>query len=780
MQLSADDITNITMTTVCQQRPSLVVTSAAAVDTSNAVSRTSPLSQSQETTEATALTLNGIQNSPVLVVDSSSLSTVEVQVSELENSSNAGTESDEDSDDDVVIIDADLVPLSLSRSSPKRSLAAQNVILLNHHKSSSSGAVDSKQSAPAVKLATGGMEHSRTKRKSVLSRRLLETAVGEGIILPTVQGFENGSRTSQPNRRKSFPQKRTDLSVPQLQFCSTKQWKRDASSSQVTSTSPTCKRSQSTSPKKDKGSDLLENADRSTRSIPPLLQSNFQGSNNSCNRRKRKPLDQSKSPALQDIKRLKRLSPAKSGNNHYNKKMETSVSVARKADVNLKADDSADSTKVASNSVAVTVSSCSSAASKPNCQNEVKTTEPTANVSSELQVLGKDKRSMEMSVTNEDGVVENLVVTIIDISSSSDEENDIDKVEIHSVCSSPKLDSSKGSKPRVETSQTNQSTISKSLNSNAAVKTLSSKSHINSLTSASNHQPVFESTSRTKRVRQKYRQPVSGSPMGRKVSLTQGSAALCGELADINKVKQLTHLGKAHSRNLTKAESDSVFVGSLGPVVHLRGSKDNPCSCCVVSGTRDIDDETIARSKQKLVMLSSSCYPTSFQLRDSAPWKCVFCHQGSSYRTLGDLFGPYDAKTENSTKSDHAECRSPPFKGRKHSSKKRQESGCSIVSQNSQCRRQQLQRYSSPVVRKSPQKSSTSPAKGVPSEIWLHEDCVIWTSGICLSPTGQLSGLEAAITLSLQTVYSLCCFGLTYGSCDVKACILLVFAYAQL
>ena len=774
-QRSAENTTSVSITTVCPslRTVNLVVTSATKAVSTTSRSMTS--TRSQTVTEPVMLTVNGSQNSPDAAVDSSKLRTVVAQIP-TESSSNVGSESDDDSDDDVVIIDTD-IPSSPSRSVAKRSLASQNIILLNHHKSSSPHADDTKRPAPKSAV-TDRMEQSRTKRKSALGTRLLEAASDEGIILTASPGFENRSKISQPNRRKSFPQRRTDTSIPQLQFC-TKQWKRDVNSRHSTTASSTCKRSQSRSPKKDIGTDSLDKAVRSPRSVLALSQSNLQCSENSSERRKRKTADQCESFTIQEVKRSKRLSPVKSGSTHFNKTVETSDSVVSK-DVTVESGivrtSSADSAKASSDSIPMPVSSCSSdasAAAKTSCDNdEVEVAEPVAESSSELQLLGRDKRSMEMSVTNEDGVVENLVVTIIDISSSEDEE-DNDEVEIH-LLSSAKLDSSEVLTPEVETSQ---SVTSKSFISHAdgAVKTVQDKLCVNLNTLAPHRRPASKSHE-TKSVRQKCRQSMRSSSMGRKVVVRQGRAISSAEHADVTKVKQLTQLyGKPNSRKrtkndasgavkLTKADTESVSAGYLGPVVRLCGSKDSPTVCSVVSGARDADDETAARLKQKLVMLNSSCYPTSFQLQDSVAWKCVFCHQCSSYRTLGDLFGPYYVKADSAAKSDSVTCQSSPSKCRSRSTKKSPESGCAVVSRNSQGRRQKLQKYVLAVARKSPQKRVTSPDKGIPPEIWLHEDCAVWTSGICLSPTGQLCGLDAAITLSLQTVYLFCCLCLILHS----------------
>jgi len=756
VQQSTGFATGINVITTCHQWLSslnTVTTAAKAVSVIPSSScHTTASSHSWKVTESVALPSNGS------LMCSSISNTVALPVL-AENLSNGYTRSEDDSDDDsVVIIDTDVEPSlpSPSRNSKKRSSAAQNIILLNHHKSASQPAVDSKQSSSNAAATS----QSRTKRKPVLGTRLLESASDEGIILPVSCAFENGGRSSQPNRRKSFPQRRTDTSAPQLQFC-TKQWKRDINYSRSTIASPTHKHSQSRSPKKDTDSETrTDKADSITKSEPLLSQSNLQSSQNVSDRRKRKPVDHCESSMSQGVKRTKRLSPVKRGNAYCNKNIESANSVVHKAAV----DASTVSTSLSPQSV-TTVSPCSSMTTnttKTISYSEVKTAVQDTESSSELQVLGKDKRSMEMSVTNEDGVVENLLVTIIDISSSEEDDND-DTVEIHSL-SNAKLDSSEVSVPKAETSQ---SVAAKPVSSTAgsAVKTVQDKSHVNSRTLPPNDHPVSESSCNVKPIRQKFKQTAQRSSMGRKVLVSRERASLNDACVNVTKVKQITQLpGKSISQKHSKTDASTSSVkqlkvdsdsaaataaaaaGSLGPVVHIRGSKDCPVSCCVVSGARDLHDETAARSKRKSVVLSSSCYPTSFQLRDSVPWRCIFCHQGSSYRTLGDLFGPYYAKTDDPAKSDSVKCQSLPSKSRSSSVKRSQQNSYVLVSQR---RRQQSQKY---IALKSPQKSPTSPNKGIPPEIWLHEDCAIWTNGICFSPTGQLCGLEAAITLSLQMV----------------------------
>ena len=763
LQQSSVNMPSVNTTAVHQQCPFSQADNVVAVEAvsaaSSSICHTTVARPTQKVTESVVLSLNGSINSSVLV-DSGVLNTSVLQMPTV-NSPSGGAKLDSDSDSDsVVIIDADIVPsLSPSRNDAKRSSAAQNVILLNHHKSLSPHDIDLKQSSP--KMAAAEMvEKSRTKRKSVLGTRSLESTSDEGIILSASSGFDNGKRRSHPNRRKSLPQRRTDISVPQLQFC-TKQWKRDINLSFTANASPAFKQPESKLAKTNTGTDSSEKPDGNAGPELSGSRSSLQCSQNSSNRRKRKNLNHCESPVVKEAKRSKRTSPIKSGDSSCNSTLETAANrVCSDATIDLgkiRTSSSSDVPKTEDSMPinAISSRSAASAANKANRCDKVKSAEPSVNSSLELQLLGKDKRSMEMSVTNEDGVVENLVVTIIDISSSEEDEDD---VEIRSVASA-KLDVSTHTVTEAETSQP---AVSRSLSSGDAstVKTVQDES----CTVSTDAQPMSESSCKTKPVHRKCRKTVQYNLMGRKVLLAQRKTTQSDDKAHVAKVKQVTQLCKKSvgQRNAkadaggtikqSRVDSDAISVGYLGPIVRVRGSKTCPLSCSVVSGSRDVDEGGTGRLKQKSVVLNSSCFPTSFQLRDSVPWKCVFCHQSSSYRTLGDLFGPYYAKADGCKKSDGVKCQGSPSKDRNHSAKKSPKSGYTLVSQR---RRQQLQKYAPQAVEKSPKKSPKSPDTGIPPEIWLHEDCAIWTNGICLSPVGQLCGLEAAVTLSLQTVYSL-------------------------
>lgn len=110
-------------------------------------------------------------------------------------------------------------------------------------------------------------------------------------------------------------------------------------------------------------------------------------------------------------------------------------------------------------------------------------------------------------------------------------------------------------------------------------------------------------------------------------------------------------------------------------------------------------------------------------VKDDADWFCVFCQKGPHHRGLGDLFGPYsvnfDVKACNmiNDRAGPSVSKSTPSKG------------------------------------KGKAKNSLLVAKMEPpkSEIWFHEDCICWSSGVYLAG-GIIKNMDEAIKESCVTV----------------------------
>ena len=83
-------------------------------------------------------------------------------------------------------------------------------------------------------------------------------------------------------------------------------------------------------------------------------------------------------------------------------------------------------------------------------------------------------------------------------------------------------------------------------------------------------------------------------------------------------------------------------------------------------------------------------------------WKCVFCHQRTWYRGLGDLFGPYFVKMEN---DDLEKQTAVPAKN--------------MSSKSGRSKRGEKE------VRNHGEEEGEEER-----EVWFHEDCLVWIPGI--------------------------------------------------
>ena len=154
------------------------------------------------------------------------------------------------------------------------------------------------------------------------------------------------------------------------------------------------------------------------------------------------------------------------------------------------------------------------------------------------------------------------------------------------------------------------------------------------------------------------------------------------------------------------ANRDTGSLGTQpGPYVRLKGCKETPTSCTVVSLATDelekVSKQHSGKSQQKSHKHCAPAANLSYKLIDSEPFVCVFCANGSCYETLNDLFGPYhpEGATDDVVAGVH----------------KRRASD------------------------------------DLPVEMWVHEDCAVWSSGVYLVGS-KLHGLDEAVSVARQTV----------------------------
>ena len=159
-------------------------------------------------------------------------------------------------------------------------------------------------------------------------------------------------------------------------------------------------------------------------------------------------------------------------------------------------------------------------------------------------------------------------------------------------------------------------------------------------------------------------------------------------------------------KGVRSGNRDSITVGPhQGPYVRLEGCRETPTSCTVVSLAADELEKTTKQhtgKSQKSHKHSAPAANLSYKLIDSEPFICAFCANGSCYETLNDLFGPYHPEGA-------------------------------------------MEQHDAAGV---PKRRASD---DLPAEMWVHEDCAVWASGVYLVGS-KLHGLDEAVSVARQTV----------------------------
>lgn len=238
-----------------------------------------------------------------------------------------------------------------------------------------------------------------------------------------------------------------------------------------------------------------------------------------------------------------------------------------------------------------------------------------------------------------------------------------------------------------------------------------------------------------------------------------------------------------------------------GPHVHVTGTRDKPLSITVVNVAPKEEEKYVKYQKQKRdfhvgnnlhkklgVGHTSTLSPLYDAFTKDKTWVCALCQKGSHYRSLGDLFGPYYFKEEH-TVAMSSNCTLPT------DNMKNIQKDTNITNKNVVLNRKvRSKRKRSELVEefiktsmskkskqpKKPESEVVSPEASIPSttapitihegnEFWIHEDCALWSHGVCLN--GQrIHGLEDAVKEASVMICSKCKLrGATLG-CLNKGC----------
>ncbi|KAL3876777.1 hypothetical protein ACJMK2_034573 [Sinanodonta woodiana] len=229
-------------------------------------------------------------------------------------------------------------------------------------------------------------------------------------------------------------------------------------------------------------------------------------------------------------------------------------------------------------------------------------------------------------------------------------------------------------------------------------------------------------------------------------------------------------MGLMSSKKKTNNKSD-LSLGSAsqkkkGPYIHLEGNKTNPTTCIVINQPLD-DYSDLKGNKRKLtsapvpsIQLSNipsnrSVFLPGNQLQEEVNWKCVLCGKHSSYKFLGDLFGPYTLESQIEKFDSHkiSPCKSPIG-----SHGKRRTSGSTDDMSD---KRKSQSKLGSP--------GPSGRSSGLTLEVWVHEDCLVWSDGVFLVGK-KIYGLEEAFRVANQTVCTHCRENGAMVGCLHKGC----------
>lgn len=214
------------------------------------------------------------------------------------------------------------------------------------------------------------------------------------------------------------------------------------------------------------------------------------------------------------------------------------------------------------------------------------------------------------------------------------------------------------------------------------------------------------------------------------------------ETEEINLRKAISIMNKKHKKP-ERVKLDENKSRITGPFLRVKTTE--PCCCRVVNQYEEgseMSDQKITKKVSTPITVSTvhmsklsaekSIHVPSNSLTETN-WVCQLCHKHSSFKFLGDLFGPYfcEGNIPSSSPQD-----TPNSDLKKHKQK--------IVTNLDVGDLQQKTK-----------KRTNLADLSRSEEVWVHEDCIAWADGVLL--IGQkIYGLEEATAIASTTVSNTC------------------------
>lgn len=227
---------------------------------------------------------------------------------------------------------------------------------------------------------------------------------------------------------------------------------------------------------------------------------------------------------------------------------------------------------------------------------------------------------------------------------------------------------------------------------------------------------------------------------------------------------------------------DVIDSSRKGPVLHVEGSRDCPTSVIVVNYPKgDDEDEKDKRDKSlgKKQSLNTSrirhhneldyrarsrngLFSSTLSARYDAhttdySWICVFCKKGPHYNALGDLFGPYIiTKDENNSLCDFSGDEKDISDAQKRGGRNKKSIRSNNMVDHFQKMSKKLRRHHSGESNLTGLTLvSDEQVDELKYEVWVHEQCAVWSPNVCLIGS-RIVGMQEAIWFSVKTMCSKC------------------------
>ncbi|XP_062593343.1 uncharacterized protein LOC134254827 [Saccostrea cucullata] len=241
----------------------------------------------------------------------------------------------------------------------------------------------------------------------------------------------------------------------------------------------------------------------------------------------------------------------------------------------------------------------------------------------------------------------------------------------------------------------------------------------------------------------------SGKGRLKKLQKSHAKYDMVDEATEEMNLRRTVNIVKKKHQKRDKMKADESKSRITGPFLRIRNTQPSYCRVVnqyeedpEVSGqkiTKKVSTPiTVSTVHMSKLSVEKSVYVPSTSVTEDSNWVCQLCHKHSSFKFLGDLFGPYYCE-ENLPSTRGQDSLSLDKKSDLKKGKQR-----NVIDLNL-----------GDLMQKTKKQVKTASQSRPPEEVWVHEDCIAWADGVLL--IGQkIYGLKEATSVASATMCSAC------------------------